>query len=243
MDREAPKKRPEGDRAAFHRWRTLAFIHWEVPVETLAPRVHPRLTIDTFEGRAFVGLVPFTMRDIRLEGLIEIPGMTNFHETNVRTYVHLDGEQPGVWFFSLDAASRLCVMGARMTYHLPYHFAEMSLEVEGDTIDYRTERLWPGPVPARLETRWTVGRSLPPAPAGSLEDFLCERYLLYSTKDERLYRGQVHHSPYPLREARIESLSDSLVKAAGIDVSGEPVSVLASDGVDVDVFAIERVPG
>ena len=241
MDREAPKKRPPISRAGFHRWRTLAFLHWEVPVEVLAPLVHPRLTIDTFEGRAFVGLVPFTMRDIRLEPLIEIPGMTNFHEVNVRTYVHLDGEAPGVWFFSLDAASRLCVMGARLTYHLPYHFASMSLVENGDTVDYASERAWPGPTPAGVVARWTRGAPLPTASPGSLEDFLCERYLLYSSKRERLYRGQVHHTPYPLREARLDRLADSLVKSAGIEVTGPPVSVLASDGVDVDVFAIEPV--
>ncbi len=93
IDRESPKRRPEGvSRAGFHRWRTLTFLHWEVPAAELARLVHPRLTIDTFEGRAFIGLVPFTMRDIQVHPLPEWPGMTNFHETNVRTYVHLEGK-------------------------------------------------------------------------------------------------------------------------------------------------------
>ena len=123
MDRDAPKRRPEGPAAAFHRWMKLCFIHWEVPSEALKPLIHPRLEIDTFEGRAFIGLVPFTMEDIKLRHLPRWPGMTSFHETNVRIYVKLAGNAPGVWFLSLDAASRLCVVGARLTYHLPYHFA------------------------------------------------------------------------------------------------------------------------
>lgn len=242
MDREAPKRRPEGPRAGFHRWKKLCFVHWEVPVEALRPLVHPRLSIDTFEGRAFIGLVPFTMEDIQLRHLPKWPGMTNFHETNVRTYVHLDGEAPGVWFLSLDAASRLCVVGARMTYHLPYHFADMELEEDGASRSYRSTRAWPGPTPATLEARFTIGEDLGAARPGTLEDFLCERYLLYSEKGGALYRGQVHHTPYPLTRARLDHLDECLLKAAGVEVAEPPVSVLASPGVDVDVFSIEEVP-
>ncbi len=241
MDRESPKRRPDGPRAAFHRWKKLCFVHWEVPAATLRPLVHPRLSIDTFEGRAFVGLVPFTMEDIQLRHLPRWPGMTNFHETNVRTYVHLDGASPGVWFLSLDAASRLCVLGARATYHLPYHFADMSLEEEGSTRTYRSTRAWPGPTPGDLEATFAIGAPIGHASPGTLEDFLCERYLLYSEKGGRLFRGQVHHSPYPLASAEIERLDETLTRAAGVEVAGSPVSVLASPGVDVDVFAIEEV--
>lgn len=204
--------------------------------------VHPRLTIDTFEGRAFVGLVPFTMRDVQLRPLPRWPGMTNFHETNVRTYVHLDGAKPGVWFFSLDAASRLCVLGARITYHLPYHFAKMSLEKEGSAISYGSARLWPAPMPARVDARIAVGEDIGSARPDTLEDFLCERYLLYSQKSSRLYSGQVHHTPYPLQRASLVHLDENLVSSAGIPTNGPPVSVLASPGVDVDVYAIGEIP-
>jgi uncharacterized protein YqjF (DUF2071 family) len=242
MDREAPKRRPEGKKpAGFHRWRKLTFLHWEVPVEVLRPLVHPRLSIDCFEGRAYVGLVPFTMQDIRFFPLPRWPGMTNFHETNVRTYVHLDGGAPGVWFFSLDAASRQCVLGARVTYHLPYFFADMHLDEDGDRVHYRSERKWPQPSPAHVDVKVHRGESIGSAAPGSFEDFLAERYLLYSQKNDRLYSGQVHHAPYPLRRAELEHLDQDLLERAGIPVSGAPVSVLASDGVDVDVYAIEAV--
>ncbi|MFO0612042.1 MAG: DUF2071 domain-containing protein [Polyangiaceae bacterium] len=242
MDREAPKRRPQDKKpAGFHSWRTLSFLHWEVPAELLQRLVHPRLTIDTFEGRAFIGLVPFTMKDIRLFPLPRWPGMTNFHETNVRTYVHLDGRDPGVWFFSLDAASRQCVLGARVAYHLPYHFADMRLEAADERVRYRSDRAWPKPTPAHCEVAIEFGPPLGAATPGSLEDFLAERYFLYSAKGDRLYRGQVHHTPYPLRAAKLERVDQTLLSSAGVPVSGPPVSVLASDGVDVDVYAIEAV--
>lgn len=242
IDRESPKVRPAGPRSAFHRWQQLTFIHWEVPADLLRPLIPAELTLDTFEGRAFIGLVPFTMRDIRLRFLPPWPGMIDFHETNVRTYVHHRGGVPGVWFFSLDAASRTCVLGARATYHLPYHFARMNLDAKEDVVRYESERLWPAPRPAvgRVATR--IGRSIGSAAKGTLEDFLCERYVLYAKRGERLYRGSVHHTPYPLHEATLESLDESLVASAGIDVSSTPpMSVLYSPGVDVDVFSIGKV--
>lgn len=234
--------RPRGPRAGYHCWQKLSFLHWEVPVEWLRARVHPRLTIDTFEGRAFIGLVPFTMKDIQLRGLPKFPTMTNFHETNVRTYVHLDGKDPGVWFFSLDAASKLCVLGARATYHLPYHFADMRLEERDREIHYESTRLWPKPA-APISKVTTVHSPGEPAPAvpGTLEEFLAERYLLYSQKNERLYRGQVFHPPYPLLNAECTQIEAGLLAALGLSDLGAPMSTLYSSGVEVDVFAIERV--
>lgn len=233
--------RPAGPRAGYHHWQKLSFLHWEVPVDWLRARVHPELTIDTFEGRAFIGLVPFTMTNIQLRGLPRVPTMTNFHETNVRTYVHRDGKDPGVWFFSLDAASKLCVLGARATYHLPYHFAGMQLEENGSEVRYTSERRWPKPTPAVSKVIVDRGAAAPaPAAPGTLEEFLAERYLLYSQKNDQLYRGQVFHEPYPLVPATTVSAELGLLSALGLSDLGAPMSTLYSAGVEVDVFAIER---
>jgi uncharacterized protein YqjF (DUF2071 family) len=118
----------------------------------------------------------------------------------------------------------------------------MSLEKNGSAISYRSSRLWPSPTPARCEARVTFGEELGSAQPGTLEDFLCERYLLYSEKSSRLFSGQVVHTPYPLRRATLDHLDENLVGAAGIATKGSPTSVLASPGVDVDVYAIEQVP-
>ncbi len=132
-------------------------------------------------------------------------------------------------------------MGARLTYHLPYFFSDMSLVEEDARITYKSHRHWPAPTPATVEARVELGPSLGTAAHGTLEDFLCERYFLYSEKGGLLFRGQVHHTPYPLRSATLEHLDENLIERAGIGVSGPPVSVLASPGVDVDVYAIGKV--
>mgnify|MGYP002138263106 CR=1 FL=1 len=111
----------------LHRWDLLTFLHWSFEPDEIQRLLPPGLAVDTFDGRAWVGLVPFLM-EVRAARGPALPWISHFCETNVRTYVHLDGENPGVWFFSLDAASRQCVLGARLTYHLPYHFAEMQIK-------------------------------------------------------------------------------------------------------------------
>src|SRR5262249_60783837 len=136
-------------------WRDLLFLHWAVPAEPLRALVPEQLDLDLFEGTAYVGLVPFSMTDVRPVGLPPIVGLSRFHETNVRTYVHRAGSDPGVWFFSLDAANRVAVALARRLYHLPYYFARMFLEREGGAhpehpgpILYAGSRRRPDPRPA-----------------------------------------------------------------------------------------------
>ena len=141
IDRTSPTGRPPGAAALRQSWLELLFLHWAVPVEVLRPLVPRRLEIDTYEGRAYVGLVPFTMTGVRPVWSPAIPGLADFHEVNVRTYVHLDGREPGVWFLSLDASSRVAVLVARATYHLPYRFARMSLtRGPEEEVHYSSER-------------------------------------------------------------------------------------------------------
>ena len=243
IDRIAPTRRPDGPPQGFHQWRSLLFVHWEVPVDVLRAKVPERVAIDTFEGKAFVGLVPFTMMGIRpMRWAPPGPGVSAFHETNVRTYVHVDGV-PGVWFFSLDAASSVAVRVARRFFHLPYFRAEMELARDGDGVRYTSKRLWPEPTPATLDLAYTIGDDAGPSEPGSFQHFLVERYFLYSVKrDGTLVRGQVHHTPYPVRRAAITRMEESFVAAAGIATHGrEAVSVLYSEGVDVEVFPIGPV--
>jgi uncharacterized protein YqjF (DUF2071 family) len=252
LDRVAPTLRAScpPERSGVQRWRTLLFVHWEVDAAVLRPLVPAGLTLDTFEGRAFVGLVPFTMEGIRLAWAPPVPGTRRFHETNIRTYVHAGGKDPGVWFFSLDAASSLAVRVARAFFHLPYFRARMELDVQSARISYRSARLWPAPVPATLALDATIGEALPHAAPGTLEHFLAERYVLYAEGRGRLHRGRVHHSPYPLRAARVDRMEQTLLDAAGLPGLGAgdsasrargPCSVLYSPGVDVDIFPIDPI--
>jgi uncharacterized protein YqjF (DUF2071 family) len=240
IDRITPTLRPDERVVMYQRWRTLLFLHWEVPAELLAGLLPPGLTLDTHEGRAFVGLVPFTMRGVRPAWLPPFPPLSNFHETNVRTYVHREGKDPGVWFFSLDAASSIAVRLARAWFKLPYHFARMELTRQEEWNTYRSERLWPAPVPATCAVRCQPNGEAAASTPGTLQHFLVERYFLYTVHGGAVWRGQVHHPPYQVRGARVEGLDESLLEAAGIARPAVAPLVHFSDGVDVEVFRLKR---
>jgi uncharacterized protein len=240
IDRLSPALRHSCGRRPTGRqtWKDLLFLHWEVPPEALRALVPPALVLDTFDGRAYVGLVPFTMHDVRIGPL----PVRDFLEVNVRTYVHAGGV-PGVWFFSLDAQSRLAVWGARTFFRLPYHRARMRSETRGASTSYSSAREGPGG-PAALEVRWAALDAEPhAAEPGTLDHFLTERYALYGPlRGGGAYRVRVHHRAWPLRRARLDGLSSTLLRAARLD-AGDPIPlVLASpEGVAVETFAKEPV--
>ncbi|MDP3274340.1 MAG: DUF2071 domain-containing protein [Deltaproteobacteria bacterium] len=244
IDRVAPTRRPSGFHVMKQRWEELLFLHWEVPAQMLQELLPPGLTLDTFDGRAFVGLVPFTMTNVRPRFVPPVPGLSDFHETNVRTYVHYEGGEPGVWFFSLEAYQALAVKIARWTFKLPYHYAVMELERDMFTQEVRfaSERKWPEPAPAHCRGRYRVTGFIEPAKPRSLEFFLAERYNLYAWDGTTLSRGRVHHTPYPLQTAELISLDETLLKVAGIDRgTAMPSLVHYASSVDVDVWALESL--
>ena len=242
IDRLAPTRRPDLRPVMYQSWRSLLFLHWEIDPAQLRPLVPAGLELDLYQGKAFVGLVPFTMRGVRPAGLPSAPWLSSFHETNVRTYVHKGGRDPGVWFFSLDAANPVAVMLARRLFHLPYHHARMGLirEAQG-VIRYTSRRRWPGPRPAGCDIRGRPTGTPGPATVGSLEHFLLERYLLYCTSRGRLHRGQVHHRPYPAQTAELLSLEENLLAAAGLDGVSGPALAHFAGGVDVEIFKVYQV--
>ena len=243
IDRETPTRRPDRRAVMRQDWHRLLFLHWEVPDDSLRALLPPGLELDLFEGRAFVGLVPFSMTGVRPVGLPAFPPLSNFHETNVRTYVHVAGRDPGVWFFSLDAANRIAVWLARTWFHLPYYHARMSLtEREGarPILTYTSCRA-EGPGSARTAIQATPTGPARAATLGTLDHFLAERYLLYAEHQGRIYRGQVHHSPYPLQPAEALAIDETLLAANGIArPEATPLAHFAS-GVRVEVFPLERV--
>ncbi len=243
IDRIAPTRRPEGQRVAqYQRWESLLFLHWKVPVAALRAHIPAALEIDTFEGEAWVGLVPFAMKDVRLKALPPVPGTANFLETNLRTYVHHRGV-PGVWFFSLDAAAWLPVQIARTVWSLPYHHARMSLDRGPDGVtSYTTERRAPPPLPARCTVRYRPEGTPSPAVPGTLEHFLAERYVLYADAGGgNLRSGQVHHTAYPLQTATVLDLDESMLAAAGIARPDAPPLAHYADRVEVEIFALRKL--
>jgi uncharacterized protein len=228
------RDRPVAPLVMHQRWRNLLFLHYSCPAEEVQRLLPEGLTVDTFDGRAWVGLVPFRMEGVRARFCPPVPFHGSFPETNVRTYVHREGREPGVWFFSLDASSALACSTARALWRLPYHWAEMHTQVEGPHRSYRCRRL-AGDILS--EAQATVGESLGHAAEGSLEFFLVERYLLYAHLNGRLLTGSVRHDPYPLYNARLDHLEDGLVAAAGL----EPRAIehaLYSPGVSVRIYPL-----
>ncbi len=253
IDRLAAAERPVGRPIGYHRWTDLLFAHWRLPAEVVRPLLPAGLALDTREGDAWVGLVPFSMSRVRPWWSPPVPGVSYFRETNVRTYVHFRGRDPGVWFFSLEASNSLAVRVARWRWHLPYFRAKMSLERAGDSVRYSSRRLWPGTAGSGCTIRATVGpllghetpaRALPPGRdlPGTLEHFLVERSILYaSPAPGRLLAGRVHHRPYPIREARLEEIHETLLAASGLAPPGPPCHTVFSDGDDVEIFPLRPV--
>lgn len=222
-------------------WHHLLFLHWIVSIEQLRPLVPPDLELDTFDKNAYVGLIPFTMTGVRPPFAPPLGPLSRSHEVNVRTYVHFRGADPGVWFFSLDAANPLAVVGARALFKLPYFLARMHLREQAGAIDYFSERQLAGPRPAVCRVRYRSLDAPSPAVPGTLAHFLVERYALYARSGGRLYRGRIHHLPYPLQSAEVPSLDESLIAAAGIrHPSAEPLMHYARH-VHVEVFGLQRV--
>jgi uncharacterized protein YqjF (DUF2071 family) len=243
IERSASARRAVARPVMFQEWHHLLFLHWEVPAAPLQALLPPGLTLDTFEGRSFVGLVPFTMRGVRPRGLPSVPWLSSFHETNVRTYVRRNGREPGVWFFSLDAVNPIAVALGRAWFGLAYQKARMCLAIDGSgefgpSLSYVSERCAGGSRPARSEVRARVAGPVVPAEAGSLEAFLIERYALYTTRRGRLLHGRVRHAPYPLQAAEVDTLDETLLAAAGILRPDDPPLVHYAAGVRTEVFGL-----
>lgn len=211
---------PAGRWVMVQTWHDLLFAHWPIPVHAMRRLVPPELALDTWDGSCWVGVVPFWMSGVRVRGFPPIPGASRFAELNVRTYVSYGGK-PGVYFFSLDAASDLAVWAARRFFHLPYFRARMRAESSGEDISYHSLRLESG-----SEFRGTY-RPIAPVERrvrGSLEHWLAERYCLYTVHDGQVYRGEIHHEPWPLQNAAAEIEVNSVATAAGFVLPGaEPL--------------------
>lgn len=224
----------------LQQWRDLLFIHQDVSPETVQAVLPKGLTVDTYpvDGveRAWIGLVPFRMQGIRPPWLPAVPWLSAFPETNVRTYVHRDGHEPGVWFFSLEAARWLACRYARSVFRLPYFHAHMNVSRDGERVSYRSVRT--GRDAPSLSLDYRVGTELDAPLPGSLEHWLVERYLLYAAGHSGLRCGRVYHSPYPLQQAEILRLETTLVQASGFAFD-QWRHVCFSPGVDVEVFALE----
>lgn len=221
-------------------WHDLLFAHWPVPCDALRRLVPAALVLDTYDGTAWIGVVPFRMSGIRLRRLPPLPWLSAFPELNVRTYATRGGK-PGVFFFSLDAANPLAVAVARRWYHLPYMRARMSATTEADGVRYASRRTHHGAPQAELRARYRPMGPVTRAAPGTLEHWLTERYCLYALdRHGTVYRGEIHHEPWPLQAAEAEVEVNTMTRPLVLPDT-QPLLHFARR-LDVVVWPLRAVP-
>ena len=217
------------------RWERLTFLHWRFEAAEVQRLLPGGLETETCDGAAWVGLVPFYMR-VATPGGQRVPWVSNFCETNVRTYVRDRQGRSGIWFFSLDASRLGAVVAARVTpYRLPYFWSRMRLGERGNEIAYLSRRRWPGPYATSSRVRIGLGAPIAPADVSPLEHFLTARWRLFSLTGGRLVTARAAHQPWPLYRAQARVLEDNLLTTAGLPAPHGGPLVHYSPGVDVAI--------
>ena len=216
-------------------WNDLLFAHWPIAAEIMRPLVPSALPLDTFNGQCWLAVTPFHMTGVRPRWTPPLPGLSVFPELNVRTYV-THGGKPGVYFFSLDAASRVAVWAARATYHLPYFHARMSSVDQDGWIQYRSIR----DSAAKLEGKFRPIAPIELRNPGTLAHWLTERYCLYTVYRDRVYRAEIHHQPWPLQNAEAEFSVNSMATCAGIALPAIPPLLHFAKRLEVLIWPLKR---
>lgn len=229
-------------RSVLHqRWDELAYFHWPFDPADVQRLLPDWLTVDTFDGRAWVGLIPFEMRRVQLGPTPPVPYLGDFIEVNVRTYVTDPRGRRAIWFFSLDVPRSMIVGVARMVFALPYCFADARHTVDGADHVYTLRRRWPHAARPTAEMRFTVGERIPNEEVSDLDHFLTARWALVTTRFGRLRYGAVRHPRWPLHRVEAVEIDQNVIEAAGLPSPvGEPIARY-SPGVPVDLAWFEPV--
>jgi uncharacterized protein YqjF (DUF2071 family) len=243
-----PYALPKRPWTMMQRWNDLLFAHWPIPAAKLEPLLPPGLQVDTFDQSAWVGVVPFWMDRVHLRGVPRIPGASRFPELNLRTYVReRNTNRAGVYFFCLEASNPLAVVVAKAVFHLPYHWARISIKVRSEReFTYQSERLLSSkPVRFRAHYRGLGKlRSIDQSRPGTIEHFLTERYCLFTTnRGGQLLRGDIHHMPWPLEAAEAEIELNDLPATYGIEIPQTTPLLHYSRELVVYLWSLDKVWG
>ncbi|CAN5197394.1 DUF2071 domain-containing protein [soil metagenome] len=217
-----------GGSSASQRWSKATFLHWRVESSALAPLMPTGVRPDEHDGSSWVGLIAFYLDRATLLGSPPVPYFGAFTEINVRLYGVDEQGRRGVVFLSLEASRLASVLAARAAFSIPYFWSRTSMVEHDGLIDYRAQRhLGTGAshIVARPGTRVVEG--------DATADFLTARWALFASRFGRTSYLRNHHEPWPLVEAELESLDDTLLERAGIPglTDRAPDSVLYSAGV------------
>lgn len=222
------------------RWAQLAAFHWRYDPAVVQDHLPDGLTVDQFDGSAWVGLIPFEMERIRPAAGPSLPHLGSFIEVNVRTYAVDRAGRRSVWFFSLDVPRSAAVAVARTAFGLPYCWAATSHVVDDDGHRYVVRRRWPHRARGFADMTFRVGRRLPDAEVSELDHFLSARWALSTVRSGRLERGRVDHERWPLHEVHDVAVHGDLIQAAGLPSPVGPMHARYSPGVDVRIAWLDR---
>ena len=223
------------------RWRELLFAHWVVDADVVRPLLPAALQLDLFEGRCYVGAVPFLMENVTPRYVPPLPGLHAFPELNLRTYVTAGGK-PGVWFFSLDAGQKLAVRAARRFFHLPYFDAKFAIDVAGGQVAYQSVRTHHEAAAAQFSATYRPAGPVYEADPGTLDAWLTDRYCLYSADGAgHTYRGEIDHPPWPLQKAEASVHMNTLGDAFGIGMSSQPATLHFAKSLDVRAWLVQHI--
>jgi uncharacterized protein YqjF (DUF2071 family) len=225
----------------IQQWRLMTFLHWSYPVDVVRPLLPAGLELETFDGAAWVGMLPFQMRGVRPPGVPALPWLSAFPETNVRTYVRGPDGGSGIFFFSLEAARLPAVLAARLSLGLPYAWSAADVKINGPEVVYRGRRRWPRPAGAGYQARVRMGPAIPEDELGPLDHFLTARYRLYTVLADRLIAVDAEHPRWPLHKADLKELHQDLLEAVGLPAPDGYPLLHASPGVQVRIGVPELV--
>ena len=249
-DHHRPWPLPAGPWVMAQSWHDLLFAHWPIPAAVMRALLPPQLVLDTYDGMAWVGVVPFRMSGVRPRLCPPVPWLSTFPELNVRTYVRSRdpaNPRPGVYFFSLEAANPLAVAIARGWFKLPYYNATMSLRADGQGIHYRSQRTHRGAPAAEFVGSYRPTGPVYHAQPGTLEHWLTERYSLYTVSPKgavpngRAYIGEIHHQPWPLQPAEAEIQRNSMAVASALDLPNVAPLLHFARRLDVVIWPLRVV--
>ena len=233
IDRLGIRSKPEGAHVIEQNWENLLFLHWPIDEAVIRPLIPPALDIDTFDGKAWVGITPFRLTGLRFLSLPPIPLLDSFDEVNLRTYVVHNGV-PGIWFFSLDASKILPALAARLFFNLPYFDSAIDCTAAGGEFVFNMTRTV-GPA-AHFKARWRQGQRLRAPDLESLAFFLVERYCFFALAADQVQMTRVYHHPWILEEGLVGHCDSTLLNAAGLQEPSEPPLVYFSKAVNVQIW-------
>jgi len=234
-----PFTMPDRKHSLVQEWKYLTFMHWKVSPEILSYHIPKGLELDLFEGKAYIGLIPFLMKDVHPRLLFPLNGISNFPEFNIRTYVKVKNK-PGVFFLTLDAQSYITCLYAPYAYGLPYNYSKGSIKVDNKKYTWNSKRSRQG---FELSGFSKIKSEVATLKTGTLEEFLFERYCLFSLRKNKICIGYIQHDPWNVYKAHAKLAINNLTKSFDLGIKNllEPEHVHMSDGVYVNAWSLQVI--